>query len=67
MTEQERVQKFVNEHQSEIQALYDKKYYLNGGWYGLIDAMDDVMESEGFTYDLTIVTENVLQEILRNF
>ncbi len=33
---------FLELHQNEIQGLYQDKYYKNGGWNGMMDALSEV-------------------------
>jgi hypothetical protein len=43
---------FLELHQNEILGLYHDTYYKNGGWNGMMDALDNVEKRYGVCYDV---------------
>ena len=62
----EKFEEFVNEHSGEIRGLFNDKYWHNGGWNGLISALNDVEEKYEFEIDLDFLPEGEYERILNS-
>lgn len=69
IAESERLEEFLESHYGEIKGIYEDKYYRNGGWNGMMDAIDEVVERYGFTYDSDLISdefENIINRVFYN-
>jgi hypothetical protein len=46
---------FLEQHQNEIVGLYRDKYFKNGGWNGMMDALAEVEKRYGVCFEVEAI------------
>ena len=62
----EQYAEFLEHHRGEILGLYRDKYYRNGGWNGMMDAINDVENRYNIELEEDADTSEVIDEFMKN-
>ena len=63
--EGEKIAEFFTKHKGEINGLHRDKYWRNGGWNGLMDAIGDIMKRYKFRYDSDVLDSDEWEHIVK--
>ena len=58
---------FLEHHKNEIFGLYRDKWYKNGGWNGMMDALCEVGKRYKIEFDFDVFEEGKFEEIVNEF